>query len=118
MRGRARGPWRDLPERFGPWQTVHGLFARWATYGAPRPPAADGPLEDGGGLAGRDRLHHGLDPPAGDPKGGLRNADSTVPGAGRPATSPSPATGEADHVPSWSRPAIATTAPKPKPSSD
>lgn len=23
-------PWRDLPERFGPWQTVHGRFARWA----------------------------------------------------------------------------------------
>lgn len=26
-------PWRDLPERFGPWQTVHGRFARWATDG-------------------------------------------------------------------------------------
>ncbi|MFJ6530414.1 IS5 family transposase [Streptomyces longwoodensis] len=29
-------PWRDLPERFGPWQTVHGRFARWA---------ADGPFD-------------------------------------------------------------------------
>ncbi len=26
-------PWRDLPERFGPWQTVHGRFARWAADG-------------------------------------------------------------------------------------
>ncbi|WP_374215342.1 transposase [Streptomyces sp. NEAU-Y11] len=53
MRGRARGrwrdhrqvmerivfkfptgvPWRDLLERFGPWQTVHGRFARWAVDG-------------------------------------------------------------------------------------
>ncbi|MBL1087297.1 transposase [Streptomyces actinomycinicus] len=26
-------PWRHLPERFGPWQTVHGRFARWAGDG-------------------------------------------------------------------------------------
>jgi transposase len=26
-------PWEDLPERFGPWQTVHGRFARWAADG-------------------------------------------------------------------------------------
>ncbi|MFF0561713.1 transposase [Streptomyces sp. NPDC004266] len=26
-------PWRDLPERFGPWQTIHGRFARWAADG-------------------------------------------------------------------------------------
>uniref|UniRef100_UPI00167D5A2A IS5 family transposase n=1 Tax=Streptomyces griseosporeus TaxID=1910 RepID=UPI00167D5A2A len=26
-------PWRELPERFGPWQTVHGRFARWAADG-------------------------------------------------------------------------------------
>ncbi|WP_405887135.1 IS5 family transposase [Streptomyces longwoodensis] len=26
-------PWRDLPEWFGPWQTVHGRFARWAADG-------------------------------------------------------------------------------------
>lgn len=26
-------PWRDLPERIGPWQTVHGRFARWAADG-------------------------------------------------------------------------------------
>ena len=22
-------PWRDLPERFGPWQTVYHHYARW-----------------------------------------------------------------------------------------
>ncbi|MFF8478640.1 transposase [Streptomyces sp. NPDC015414] len=26
-------PWRDLPERFEPWQTVHGRLARWAADG-------------------------------------------------------------------------------------
>jgi transposase len=23
-------PWRDLPERFGPWQTVYSRFNRWS----------------------------------------------------------------------------------------
>ena len=23
-------PWRDLPERFGPWKSVYNRFARWA----------------------------------------------------------------------------------------
>jgi transposase len=23
-------PWRDLPERFGPWKTVYNRFANWA----------------------------------------------------------------------------------------
>jgi len=22
-------PWRDLPERYGPWSTVHDRFRRW-----------------------------------------------------------------------------------------
>lgn len=26
-------PWRDLPERFGPWGTVHGYFSRWRRLG-------------------------------------------------------------------------------------
>ena len=25
--------WRDLPERYGPWQTVYGLFRRWQRDG-------------------------------------------------------------------------------------
>ena len=26
-------PWRDLPERFGPWQTVYDRFRRWTRQG-------------------------------------------------------------------------------------
>ncbi len=26
-------PWRDLPERFGPWQTVYDHFSRWRDSG-------------------------------------------------------------------------------------
>ena len=26
-------PWRDLPERFGPWQTVYDDFSRWQKEG-------------------------------------------------------------------------------------
>jgi len=26
-------PWRDLPERFGPWQTVYDHFAHWRREG-------------------------------------------------------------------------------------
>jgi len=26
-------PWRDLPERFGPWKTVHVRFSRWNQRG-------------------------------------------------------------------------------------
>lgn len=26
-------PWRDLPRRFGPWQTVYGRFRRWSKDG-------------------------------------------------------------------------------------
>lgn len=26
-------PWRDLPDRFGPWQTAYGRFRRWSEKG-------------------------------------------------------------------------------------
>lgn len=26
-------PWRDLPERYGPWQTVYSRFRRWSRNG-------------------------------------------------------------------------------------
>lgn len=26
-------PWRDLPERFGPWQSVYGRFRTWTLQG-------------------------------------------------------------------------------------
>lgn len=34
FRYRAGIPWRDLPERFGPWKAVHTRFSRWAESGA------------------------------------------------------------------------------------
>jgi transposase len=32
-RYRAGIPWRDLPERYGPWKAVHTRFTRWAKRG-------------------------------------------------------------------------------------
>lgn len=32
-RVRTGAPWRDLPVRYGPWQTVYGLFRRWQRSG-------------------------------------------------------------------------------------
>lgn len=33
FRARTGVQWRDLPERYGPWQTVYGLFRRWQRDG-------------------------------------------------------------------------------------
>ena len=30
---RTGAPWRDLPERFGPWDTVYKRFSRWCKRG-------------------------------------------------------------------------------------
>jgi transposase len=30
---RTGAPWRDLPERYGPWQTVYSRFRRWQARG-------------------------------------------------------------------------------------
>ena len=30
---RSGAPWRDLPEEFGPWETVYGLFNAWNAAG-------------------------------------------------------------------------------------
>lgn len=32
-RGRTGVPWRDVPERYGPWQTVYDRFNRWRRDG-------------------------------------------------------------------------------------
>jgi transposase len=32
-RTRTGAPWRDVPARYGPWQTVYGLFRRWQRDG-------------------------------------------------------------------------------------
>jgi transposase len=33
FRARTGLPWRDLPERFGPWKSVYNRFANWARRG-------------------------------------------------------------------------------------
>ncbi|MFE9438345.1 transposase [Streptomyces sp. NPDC006602] len=33
FRTRTGIPWRDLPERYGPWETAYGLFRRWQRDG-------------------------------------------------------------------------------------
>lgn len=30
---RTGAPWRDLPERYGPWQSVYTRFRRWTASG-------------------------------------------------------------------------------------
>lgn len=30
FRAKTGIPWRDLPERFGPWKTIYNRFANWA----------------------------------------------------------------------------------------
>ena len=30
---RTGAPWRDLPERYGPWQTCYSRFRRWSQQG-------------------------------------------------------------------------------------
>lgn len=32
-RARTGVPWRDLPERFGPWKSVYNRFSNWARVG-------------------------------------------------------------------------------------
>jgi transposase len=32
-RAKTGMPWRDLPERFGPWKAIYNRFSRWARRG-------------------------------------------------------------------------------------
>ncbi len=32
-RTRTGTPWRDVPQRYGPWESVYGLFRRWQRDG-------------------------------------------------------------------------------------
>jgi transposase len=61
---RVRGgvPWRDLPERYGPWETVYKRFARWQTDGTWARVQASLHTQAGrrAGLGRPDRLDTGL----------------------------------------------------------
>ncbi|MGP8303653.1 transposase [Streptomyces inhibens] len=41
-RVRVDAPWRDVPERYGPWQSVYTFFRRWQLAGVWAKPRADG----------------------------------------------------------------------------
>ncbi|MFD9735409.1 transposase [Umezawaea sp. NPDC059074] len=32
-RARTGAPWRDMPDRYGPWETAYGLFRTWQREG-------------------------------------------------------------------------------------
>lgn len=32
-RARTGAPWRDIPERYGKWNTIHSRFRRWVQQG-------------------------------------------------------------------------------------
>src|SRR5204863_5500272 len=32
-RVRTGSPWRDMPDRYGPWETAYGLFRQWQRDG-------------------------------------------------------------------------------------
>jgi transposase len=50
-------PWRDLPERYGPWQTCYERFCRWQADGIWA--AAAGPRPDPLGCGRGGRLGRG-----------------------------------------------------------
>nr|WP_255345824.1 IS5 family transposase [Streptomyces chartreusis] len=33
-RARTGSPWRDVPQRYGPWETLYSVFRRWQIHGA------------------------------------------------------------------------------------
>ena len=51
-------PWRDLPARYGPWQSVHTRFTRWTKQGLwPKILAALNPEPDGETYSEIGRAH-------------------------------------------------------------
>src|SRR2546421_11948953 len=46
---RTGAPWRDLPERYGPWESVYTRFRRWRVAGGGDRGLAAVPTEAGAG---------------------------------------------------------------------
>ncbi|WP_372490953.1 transposase [Actinomadura terrae] len=62
-RVRTGAPWRDVPECYGSWPAVYGLFRRWQREGIwaripPAPSAGAGRRGRTDRLEGKRRLHH------------------------------------------------------------
>lgn len=113
--------WRDVPERYGSWATLHTRFRRWAKDGTfERMLRAAQAKADAAGdiewLVSVDstivRAHQHA---AGARKGGSGPRDSAGPEAASPARSTLPATLWADRSPSPSPAATPTTAPSSPP---
>src|SRR5215213_7630120 len=68
FRVRSGVPWRDLPERYGPWETVYKRLARWPDRRDLGPDrgrlAHPGGCGWGAGLGRPDRLQCGQGAPA------------------------------------------------------
>ncbi len=91
---RTGAPWRDLPERYGPWQTVYSRFRRWRQAGVwgrilaalQAEAAHDGALDDTVAMIDSTsvRAHH----QAAGAKKGAAPATSAGAGAAGAASSP------------------------------
>jgi transposase len=120
---RSGSPWRELPERYGPWRTVATRFYRWARSGL-----FDRILQRLQGLAeARGEIDWGAQfvdstivrahQSAAGAKGGRKQSVWVVRAAASALNSTSSATAAADHLHSPSRPAKRTTRPSSKRSS-
>ena len=82
---RTGAPWRDLPERYGNWNSIYRRFRRWCQAGVWE--AAATTLAE----TMADNRHHSIDsttvrghPQAAGAKGGLRDRALAARGAGSP----------------------------------
>ena len=98
FRLRTGAPWRDLPERYGPWETVYSRFRRWQQAGvwarvlAALQADADASGELDWGLHFVDGTTVRAHPhAAGAPKTGAATRPSAAPGAAsRPSSTSGP----------------------------
>jgi transposase len=96
FRVRTGVPWRDLPERYGPWETLYKRFARWQLDGTwARIEAALRTQADGlGSWTGTPRSTAAWCGPTSTPLGPAKGAGRRPRSA---AASPRPVTGRGDH---------------------
>jgi transposase len=117
---RTGSPWRDLPERYGPWKTPYQRFRRWAANGTwARLKAEVVTLADGRGRSLASRITPGQ---AADTRQLIPLLDQVrvaTPGPGRPRKRPAWLTGDRAYSSRANRQAlrdrhITTTIPQPR----